>query len=171
MTPVILAKSWICIQCAIVTASAFVSSSLKNYDGIRLFAKKQLVQSRHTHIFSTSSGSGHTDTFEELHTVLVTGGTGYIGSHTCLELLNTERYRVVVIDNLENSKEESLNRVQQLVNSNIDVDDRLHFRKCDIRDGLTLSNIFEEFPDISSCIHFAGLKAVGESVAKPLEYY
>jgi UDP-glucose 4-epimerase len=111
----------------------------------------------------------------------VTGGTGYIGSHTCLELLATGRYRVVVIDNLVNSDEESLNRVRELLaaaggagDNDDDVDvvgDRLHFRDCDIRDGAGLRSVLDEFPSIGSCIHFAGLKAVGESVAKPLDYY
>jgi UDP-glucose 4-epimerase len=100
-------------------------------------------------------------------TVLVTGGAGYIGSHTCLELLSGD-YNVVVVDNLDNSCEESLERVKKLVSVS---DDRLIFRKCDIRDKKTLSNVLDEFPEISSCIHFAGLKAVGESVAKPLLYY
>ena len=103
-------------------------------------------------------------------TVLVTGGAGYIGSHCCLELLDQpgELYRVVVVDNLDNSSEESLTRVQRLASC---ANDRLIFRNCDIRDRKGLSKVLEEFPDISSCIHFAGLKAVGESVAKPLSYY
>jgi UDP-glucose 4-epimerase len=103
-------------------------------------------------------------------TVLVTGGAGYIGSHTCLELLQVpgNLYKVVVVDNLDNSSEESLKRVQRLTGTG---DDRLVFRQCDLRDEKGLSEILNEFPDISSCIHFAGLKAVGESVAKPLSYY
>lgn len=100
-------------------------------------------------------------------TVLVTGGAGYIGSHTCLELLS-EDYNVVVVDNLDNSSEESLRRVRKLTSTG---EDRLCFRECDIRDREGLEKILQEFPDISSCIHFAGLKAVGESVAKPLAYY
>lgn len=103
-------------------------------------------------------------------TVLVTGGAGYIGSHTCLELLQDAdaQYRVVVVDNLENSSKESLKRVQELVQTD---PDRLVFRQCDIRDRACLTSVLDEFPNISSCIHFAGLKAVGESVAKPLAYY
>jgi UDP-glucose 4-epimerase len=103
-------------------------------------------------------------------TVLVTGGAGYIGSHTCLELLQVpgNAYKVVVVDNLDNSSEESLKRVQRLTGTG---NDRLVFRQCDLRDKEGLNEILEEFPDISSCIHFAGLKAVGESVAKPLLYY
>jgi len=109
-------------------------------------------------------------------TVLVTGGAGYIGSHTCLELLEHDsdvaEYKVVVIDTLDNSSEESLNRVRRLTNLDSKEDrNRLVFRKCDIRDRATLKKVLDEFPDISSCIHFAGLKAVGESVEKPLSYY
>lgn len=101
-------------------------------------------------------------------TVLVTGGAGYIGSHTCLELLETDEYNVVVVDNLDNSSEESLQRVRELTKCD---KDRLHFRQCDIRDKVGLKNVLDEFKNIDSCIHFAGLKAVGESVAKPLAYY
>mmetsp|Transcript_59854 Transcript_59854/g.69937 ORF Transcript_59854/g.69937 Transcript_59854/m.69937 type:complete len:399 (-) Transcript_59854:155-1351(-) len=103
-------------------------------------------------------------------TVLVTGGAGYIGSHTCLELLNDTkaRYKVVVIDTLDNSCEESLERVKQLTKCG---DDRLFFRNVDVRDGRGLDAVLDEFDSISSCIHFAGLKAVGESVEKPLAYY
>ncbi len=64
-------------------------------------------------------------------TVLVTGGAGYIGSHTCLELLESKDYNVVVVDNLDNSSEESLRRVRELTNCD---PDRLHFRPCDVRD-------------------------------------
>jgi len=103
-----------------------------------------------------------------LRTVLVTGGAGYIGSHTCLELLNAGNYKVVVVDTLDNSSEESLSRVKELTGCD---PDKLHFRNCDIRDQSRLGSILDEFPDVSSCVHFAGLKAVGESVAKPLEYY
>ena len=95
--------------------------------------------------------------------VLVTGGAGYIGSHTCLELLNAG-HDVVVLDNLSNSKEESLRRVQEITGKN------LTFIQGDIRDRNIYDRIFTEFT-IDACIHFAGLKAVGESVEKPLEYY
>ena len=95
--------------------------------------------------------------------VLVTGGAGYIGSHTCVELLNTG-YEVVVVDNLCNSNPESLNRVQELTGK------CLTFYKGDVRDEALLTKIFaDEKPDC--VIHFAGLKAVGESVAMPWEYY
>ena len=95
--------------------------------------------------------------------VLVTGGAGYIGSHTCLELLN-EGYGVVVIDNLSNSNPKSLDRVRALSGKD------LRFYQGDVRDEALLRRIFTE-NDIGCVIHFAGLKAVGESVAQPWRYY
>ena len=95
--------------------------------------------------------------------VLVTGGAGYIGSHTCVELLN-EGYEVVVVDNLCNSNPESLKRVQELTGKT------LKFYEGDVRDEKLLKQIFAE-NEIGCVIHFAGLKAVGESVAMPWEYY
>ena len=95
--------------------------------------------------------------------ILVTGGAGYIGSHTVVELQNTG-YDVVVIDNLVNSSRESLRRVEKITGREV------KFYEGDIADGKLLDRIFTE-NNIESCIHFAGLKAVGESVAKPLEYY
>ena len=95
--------------------------------------------------------------------VLVTGGAGYIGSHTCLELLESG-YGVVVIDNLCNSNPKSLDRVQELTGKS------LKFYEGDVRDEALLTRIFQE-NEIGCVIHFAGLKAVGESVAKPWEYY
>ncbi len=95
--------------------------------------------------------------------ILVTGGAGYIGSHTCIELLNAG-YEVVVLDNLYNSSEKALDRVQQITGKT------LTFYKADILDKKALDDIFDR-EQIDAVIHFAGLKAVGESVAKPLEYY
>ncbi len=95
--------------------------------------------------------------------ILVTGGAGYIGSHTCLELLNSG-YGVVVIDNLCNSNPRALERVQRLAGK------KLKFYQGDVRDGELLRKIFRE-NEIGCVIHFAGLKAVGESVARPWEYY
>ena len=95
--------------------------------------------------------------------VFVTGGAGYIGSHTCLELLESG-YEVVVIDNLCNSNAKSLDRVQELTGKT------LKFYEGDVRDEGLLTKIFTE-NEIGCVIHFAGLKAVGESVAKPWEYY
>lgn len=120
---------------------------------------------------SSSGGGPAASINSDKRVVLVTGGAGYIGSHTCLELLDAPgcNYEVVVVDNLDNSSEESLNRVKQL--TALDCSKRLHFRKCDIRDKEGLKKVLDEFPNISSCIHFAGLKAVGESVQKPLSYY
>lgn len=95
--------------------------------------------------------------------ILVTGGAGFIGSHTCVELLNSG-YEVVVADNLCNSSDKSLERVGQITGKSV------KFYNADIRDKDALNNIFEK-ENIDSVIHFAGLKAVGESVSKPLEYY
>lgn len=95
--------------------------------------------------------------------ILVTGGAGYIGSHTCVELLDAD-YEVVVLDNLSNSSEKSLDRVRALTGKEV------KFYKGDILDRDVLKKILET-ENIESCIHFAGLKAVGESVAKPWEYY
>ena len=95
--------------------------------------------------------------------ILVTGGAGYIGSHTCLELLN-QGHEVVVVDNLCNSCEEALNRVKELTGKD------LAFYEADILDKEALNRVFDQ-EKIDAVIHFAGLKAVGESVAKPLEYY
>ena len=95
--------------------------------------------------------------------VLVTGGAGYIGSHTCVELLNSG-YGVVVIDNLCNSNPKSLDRVRELTGKG------LTFYEGDVRDEALLKKIFAE-NDIGCVIHFAGLKAVGESVSIPWKYY
>jgi UDP-glucose 4-epimerase len=95
--------------------------------------------------------------------ILVTGGAGYIGSHTCLELLKAG-HEVTVVDNLSNSKTVSLERVQELAGKT------LVFHKVDLLDKDTLRNVFSN-SSVEAVIHFAGLKAVGESVAMPLEYY
>jgi len=95
--------------------------------------------------------------------ILVTGGAGYIGSHTCVELLNAG-YEVVVVDNLSNSKEESLRRVQSITGKT------LEFHKVDLLDEAALSAVFARIKP-ETVIHFAGFKAVGESVAMPLRYY
>lgn len=95
--------------------------------------------------------------------ILVTGGAGYIGSHTCVELLNAG-YDVVVVDNLCNSSRKSLERVRQITGKDV------VFYEADIRDAQAMNKVFEQ-ESIDSVIHFAGLKAVGESVAKPLAYY
>ena len=95
--------------------------------------------------------------------ILITGGTGFIGSHTCVELIDAG-YEIVVMDNLSNSKLESAKRVEQLTNKTF------KFYEVDMLDYDGMCKIFDE-NKIDAVIHFAGLKAVGESVQKPLEYY
>ena len=95
--------------------------------------------------------------------ILVTGGAGYIGSHTCVELL-TAGYDVVVVDNLYNSSEKALERVEKITGR------KVKFYEADLLDQPALKEVFDK-EDIDSVIHFAGLKAVGESVQKPIEYY
>ena len=95
--------------------------------------------------------------------ILVTGGAGYIGSHACVELLKAG-YEVVVADNLSNSKEESIKRIREIAGKSV------KFYKADLLDREALENIFNE-QHIDSVMHFAGLKAVGESVSIPLKYY
>ena len=98
-----------------------------------------------------------------MSTILVTGGAGYIGSHTCVELLNVG-HDVVVVDNLCNSSEESLKRVEEITGKPVT------FYEVDLLDKEGLGKVFDN-ENIDAVIHFAGLKAVGESVYKPLEYY
>ncbi len=95
--------------------------------------------------------------------ILVTGGAGYIGSHTCVELLEAG-YEVVIIDNFVNSNSESLDKIREITNKDF------KFYEADLRDSKAVAKIFEE-NKIDAVIHFAGLKAVGESVSIPLEYY
>ncbi|MCU6697770.1 UDP-glucose 4-epimerase GalE [Laedolimicola ammoniilytica] len=95
--------------------------------------------------------------------ILVTGGAGFIGSHTCVELLNAG-YEVVVVDNLYNASEKALERVEQITGK------KVTFYEADILDRDALNAIFDK-EQIESVIHFAGYKAVGESVRKPIEYY
>ena len=98
-----------------------------------------------------------------METILVTGGAGYIGSHTCVELLNSG-YDVVVFDNLYNASKESLRRVEKITGK------KVKFYEADMRNKAVMEKIFAE-NKIDAVIHFAGLKAVGESVQKPLMYY
>ncbi len=95
--------------------------------------------------------------------ILVTGGAGYIGSHTCIELLEAG-YEVIVVDNLCNSSKEPLKRVEKITGN------KILFYQADIRNKAALTEVFEQH-NIKGVIHFAGLKAVGESVEKPIEYY
>ena len=96
--------------------------------------------------------------------ILVSGGAGYIGSHTCVELIQAG-YDIVVADNLVNASEEAVRRVERIVGRAVP------FVKVDLCDPAGVEALFAEYPDIDAVIHFAALKAVGESVAKPLEYY
>ena len=95
--------------------------------------------------------------------VLVTGGAGYIGSHTCVELLNAG-HEVVIIDNFVNSKPEALDSIRKITGKDF------AFVEADLRDRAAVKALFDAHP-VDAVIHFAGLKAVGESVQKPLEYY
>ena len=96
--------------------------------------------------------------------VLVSGGAGYIGSHTCIELIQAG-YDIVVADNLSNACEEAVHRVEQITGK------KIPFVQAELCNLNEVEDLFAQYPDIDSVIHFAGLKAVGESVAKPLEYY
>lgn len=96
--------------------------------------------------------------------ILITGGTGFIGSHACVEFLSAGE-DVVIVDNFSNSKPVVLDRIAQITGK------KPKFYKADILDRAALCRVFEENTDIDSCIHFAGLKAVGESTKKPIEYY
>lgn len=97
-------------------------------------------------------------------TILVTGGTGFIGSHTSVELIQAG-YDVVIVDNLSNSKVEVLDGIEQITGV------RPAFEQVDLRDAEATENVFKKYPSISGIIHFAASKAVGESVEKPLLYY
>lgn len=96
--------------------------------------------------------------------ILVSGGAGYIGSHTCIELVNAG-FEIIVADNLINSSEEALHRVEKIIGKPIP------FENADLCDAAACDAVFAKYPQIDSVIHFAALKAVGESVSKPLEYY
>lgn len=104
---------------------------------------------------------------EKAKCILVTGGTGYIGSHAVLALLQAN-YKVTVVDNLVNSTVESLNRVRKLANCS---DAMLQFYQADLQNRSALEVVFQSAGPFDACIHFAGLKAVGESVEKSLLYY
>lgn len=99
-------------------------------------------------------------------TILVTGGAGFIGSHTCVELLD-KGYNVVIVDDLSNSSPVAVDRIREITGV---MDDQLVFVEANILDRDVLENIFSTYP-IDAIIHFAGFKAVGESTQKPLEYY
>ena len=96
--------------------------------------------------------------------ILVTGGAGFIGSHTVVELLNAG-YDVIIVDNFVNSKPEALEAIKKITGKDF------KFYKVDIVNKEELNKVFDENPDMQAVIHFAALKAVGESVKKPIEYY
>lgn len=96
--------------------------------------------------------------------ILVSGGAGYVGSHACVELIEAG-YDVIVADNLVNASREAVRRVEQITGKAIP------FVQADLCDPAAVEEIFEQFPSIDAVMHFAALKAVGESVRKPLEYY
>ena len=96
--------------------------------------------------------------------ILVNGGAGYIGSHTCIELMKAG-YDIIVADNLYNSCEEALHRVEQISGR------KVPFVNVDLCDAAAVDQLFASHPEIEAVIHFAAYKAVGESVQKPLEYY
>ena len=97
-------------------------------------------------------------------TILVTGGTGFIGSHTSVELIEAG-YEVVIVDDLSNSKIEVLDGIEKITGV------RPSFEQVDLRDHEATENVFRKYPKIEGIIHFAASKAVGESVQKPLMYY
>ena len=96
--------------------------------------------------------------------ILVTGGLGFIGSHTCVELAKEDN-EVIIVDNLYNSKEEVLEKIEQISGK------KFKLYKYDLKDKEKIKKVFEEEKNIEAVIHFAGYKAVGESVKKPLMYY
>ena len=96
--------------------------------------------------------------------VLVTGGTGFIASHTCVELLDND-YEVIIVDNLSNSKEEVVSKIEEITNK------KVKFYNIDCCNKKDLEKVFKQNKNIEAVLHFAGLKAVGESVQKPLKYY
>lgn len=96
--------------------------------------------------------------------ILVTGGAGFIGSHTCVEFLNANE-KIIILDNFCNSKPVVLDRIKEITGKDF------RFYQVDLLDKKEVDRVFDENPDIDSCIHFAGLKAVGESVSQPMRYY
>ncbi len=107
--------------------------------------------------------------------ILVTGGTGFIGSHTCLELIQ-KKHKVIIIDSLENSSAISIDRIKKICEfKNLNINKKISFIKGDLRNFELINNLFKEEKEknqpINGVIHFAGLKAVGESIIKPLKYW
>ena len=110
-----------------------------------------------------------------MNTILTTGGLGYVGSHTIISLMKYG-FNVLIIDSLINSKKSTFKNIEKiLINEIGDIKGKLFFRKGDLRNERWLEKIFQEFKDknnpIESVIHFAGLKSIGESINKPLQYW
>lgn len=148
-------NQWITLMNTILMTSLFWSS--------HLFAHRGRYSSAPFQIGNFSVTSRHMET----RTVLVTGGAGYIGSHTIVCLLENN-FDVVVVDNLCNSSAESLRRVREISGCR---NEQLKFYHQDLCDAAGLERVFVESPRFECCIHFAGLKAVGDSVREPLSYY
>lgn len=163
MLPAILLSSLLLFPLA---AAAFSPSGA----GLRAFVSRRPPSS--VAPWSIRAGSDGASEAADIprRTVLVTGGAGYIGSHTCVELLSAG-YRVIALDDLSNSSPVALDRVRELAGIASD-ESRLAFRECDVCDGGGIDAVLSEFGGtVDACIHFAGLKAVGESVSDPLRYY
>ena len=141
-------------MCSFVICFRFKSIQLKGIHDY-IIASRNLKHKWNTH------GSCYTNIMSKK--ILVTGGTGYIGSHTVVELLNAG-HEVEILDNLFNSKIEVLDKIEQLTGT------KPKFHQVDLLDYAGLKSVFTSV-QFDSVIHFAGLKAVGESVEKPLEYY
>lgn len=120
-----------------------------------------------TELHKTASNNQEMSGFTGAGNILVAGGTGYIGVHTIVTLIEAG-YDITVVDNLCNSSEEGLRRAVEITNCD---PSRIRFFKVDMTNLVGLEEVFKQSPCFKSCIHFAGLKAVGESVAKPLLYY
>lgn len=145
--------------------SSLTSSSSSSASSDRAFQREfELFQSQYTGgiiVKSTDKMDG------ERKNILVTGGTGYIGVHAIVCLLEAG-YDVTVVDNLINSSPEGLKRAIEITKSD---PNRVRFFQVDLLDSIALEDVFKNSPPFSACIHFAGLKAVGESVQKPILYY
>ena len=109
-----------------------------------------------------------------MKTILITGGSGFIGSHTCITFLENG-FKIIILDSNINSSPKSISKISQIVNKNILYDDQIIFEKGDIRDQFFLNHVFQKALErnnpIEAVIHFAGLKSVAESVSKPLLYW
>ena len=126
-----------------------------------------MVQESHTLHYFVPSMSAVSATNNVKGNILVTGGAGYIGSHTVVCLLN-DGYDITIVDNLVNANEICIARIKELTGAD---DSRLRFFNVDLCNEVELEKVFQNLPTFQCCIHFAALKAVGESVKLPLKYY